>query len=42
MLLLLLATMRARIGAFVKHCGRDDVVHLIARTLASDELGKAA
>ena len=42
LLLLLLAAMGVRIGAFVKLYGRDNVVCLIRRALAGDDLGKAA
>jgi lysyl-tRNA synthetase class 1 len=42
MLALLLSAMCARMGAFIKLYGRDNVVHLIVRALAGYELGKAA
>jgi lysyl-tRNA synthetase, class I len=42
LVLLLLAAMGARIGAFVKRYDRDNVVCLIRRALAGDDLGKAA
>jgi lysyl-tRNA synthetase, class I len=40
--MLLLAAMRTRMGALIKHYGRDNVFHLIERALAGDDLGKAA
>jgi hypothetical protein len=42
LVMLLLAPVRARMGAVIKHHGHDNVFQLIERALADDDLGKAA